>query len=107
MTAFDVRYIAAPGETNAVVVTIEGANVRISDPGATISAGPGCVAAGADVLCDITQTFVEMFVAFDDGDDSADLSDVDSASVSGGAGNDQVVGARLENFSRVARGTTA
>jgi hypothetical protein len=33
--------------------TVEDTNVRISDPGATISAGAGCLPAGADVLCDV------------------------------------------------------
>jgi Ca2+-binding RTX toxin-like protein len=98
VTEFDVRYVAAPGETNDVVVTVDGTVFRISDPGVPISAGPGCVPSGADVLCDSGQFFFEVFINLGDGEDSADLSGIDLAVGMGGAGNDEIVGGRVENL---------
>ena len=86
-----VHYTAGPGETNAVVVTIQDEDVRISDPGATISVGPGCVMDGADALC--LDVFATAFVDLGDGDDSADLSGIDIAIATGGPGNDEILGA--------------
>jgi Ca2+-binding RTX toxin-like protein len=96
---FDVvEYVAAPGETNNVVITLEGGEFRISDPGVPITVGPGCAAAGADVLCGDTSQSEEVIVKLGDGDDSADLSGIGIATVEGGAGNDEIVGAESLNF---------
>ena len=93
-----MEYLAAPGETNHVVITFEGVGFRISDPGVPITVGPGCAAAGADVLCGDISDSEAVSVRLGDGDDSADLSGIDVADVEGGAGNDEIVGARLFNF---------
>lgn len=95
-----LHYTAGPGETNAVVVTIQGEDVRISDPGATISVGPGCVLDGADALClfDFADDFADVFVDLGDGDDSADLSGIEIATATGGPGNDEILGTSFASF---------
>ena len=100
-----LHYTAGPGETNAVVVTIQGEDVRISDPGATISVGPGCVLDGADALClfDFADDFADVFVDLGDGDDSADLSGIEIATATGGPGNDEILGTSFASFTKVAR----
>lgn len=95
-----VVYTAGAGETNALVLTVEGTDMRVSDPGATISAGAGCRPAGADVLCDVGPLLggLDVVISLADGDDRADLSSADSALGTGGFGNDQIVGARYLNW---------
>jgi Ca2+-binding RTX toxin-like protein len=93
-----VQYMAAPGETNHLVMTLEGGGFRLSDPGVPITVGPGCTSAGADVLCGDTSLSEEVFVKLGDGDDSADLSGIGIADVEGGAGNDEIVGAQGFNW---------
>jgi Ca2+-binding RTX toxin-like protein len=98
-----VRYVAAPGETNAVVFTLEDpTHVRISDPGALISAGPGCVSAGADVVCDLSSAgHVAVLVKLGDGHDNADLSITTFNDVWGDEGDDVILGSRrFSNFLR-------
>jgi Ca2+-binding RTX toxin-like protein len=105
----DIVYSAAPGEVNAVVVTEEGLAIRFTDPAAPITAGPGCVADGADALCDFSfLNFVGVHVDLGDGNDSADLTGLDfpmpplfeaGSVVKGGPGNDHVVGgASFDSF---------
>jgi serralysin len=93
----EVLYVASPGESNAVVLTADGLTVRISDPGATISAGAGCVLDGADALCQVDVAFWDVFVDLGDGDDSANLSSAATAIGWAGAGDDQIVGAEFES----------
>jgi Ca2+-binding RTX toxin-like protein len=91
-----VQYLAGPGEANALVLTVEGTNLRVSDAGAVITPGFGCSAAGADALCDVGSfDLVIVSVSLGDGDDSADLRAVDEAEALGGAGNDQILGSRF------------
>jgi Ca2+-binding RTX toxin-like protein len=89
-----VRFQAAPGETNAVVYTVEGpTSVRVADSGAPLVAGAGCVAAGTDVLCEVLDaTQFGGRVWLEDGDDSADLSVLVSTIAMGGPGDDVMIG---------------
>jgi Ca2+-binding RTX toxin-like protein len=85
-----VRYVAASGESNDLVITRTGADFRYSDAGASITAGAGCVMDGADALCPGDGFFV--YVDLDDGDDSADLLENVWGRALGGAGDDIVNG---------------
>jgi Ca2+-binding RTX toxin-like protein len=90
-------YVAAPGESNAVVVTLDASTIRFSDPGATISVGTGCVLDGADAVCEHSDLLEEVFVQLGDGDDSAALSSAADAmwafvGFDGGPGNDRLTG---------------
>jgi Ca2+-binding RTX toxin-like protein len=91
-------YVAAPAETNHLVITLEGGAFRISDPGVPITVGPGCAAAGADVLCGDASLSEGVFVKLGDGDDSADLLGIGMADVEGEAGNDDIIGAHGLNY---------
>jgi Ca2+-binding RTX toxin-like protein len=91
-----VHYVAAPGETNTVVLEYEPSGLRLSDAGATVAAGSGCVQDGAEALCAIGGP-AEMVVALGDGDDVVDLSETVFAIVSGGAGNDRITGSLGQN----------
>ena len=91
-----VHYVAAPGESNAVVLTQDESTVRISDSGATISVGAGCVLDGADAVCQHSD-LLQVFVDLGDGDDSAEFSSADDeiwadVGFDGGPGNDRLTG---------------
>lgn len=92
--------VAAPGERNRVRVAT-GAAARVSDPGAPLTAGPGCVgtASGA-VRCRPaapgSRTAIALRADLGDRDDVLRLDGrpVDSARVRGGAGADRLAGGR-------------
>src|SRR4051812_25478774 len=68
-------YTAAAGETNALIASIVTATgkYRLRDPGATITPGPGCVAATVnDVRCDQAGV-TSLEVALGDGADTAKI----------------------------------
>ncbi len=98
-----VNYVAAAGESNALVLIFDALSmsVRVSDPGATISVGTGCVLDGADAICQLdndSDDFWEPWVELGDGDDSADLSEAGYVVAKGGAGNDQIVGGQEDSI---------
>jgi Ca2+-binding RTX toxin-like protein len=95
-------YSAGPGEPNDVTVQqLSGGSHRITDLGATITAGTGCTAAGAhQVTCSAvpqpppfpTLPIVVLNVALGDQDDTARIAGKISAQISGGAGRDLLTG---------------
>jgi hypothetical protein len=112
-----VEYEAAPGELSDLVVSSEGPDlVRLSDPGSSISPGPGCAAvsanevtcstpAGSHPITDVSvylgdgadrlemRIGVSAWVRGEDGDDRIDARGVDGrATLSGGAGRDSLRG---------------
>ena len=91
-----VRFQAAPGETNAVVYTVEGpTSIRVADSGAPLVAGNRCVPAGADVLCDVGDASrLGGRVWLEDGNDSVDVSAGVTFIVIGGPGDDEIIGPR-------------
>jgi|RhiMetdeSRZDD1v2_1073273.scaffolds.fasta_scaffold02148_25 Ca2+-binding RTX toxin-like protein len=92
-----VHYVAAPGEANSPTFVEEAMGLRVSDAGTTVVAGVGCVQDGADAVCDAIgwERFV---IALGDGNDHLDVSHALFTSiVSGGAGDDQIVGSLNEN----------
>jgi Ca2+-binding RTX toxin-like protein len=97
--ALYVFYEAAPGETNAVVFTIDSpTSIRVADSGAPIiGQAPGCVASGSDVVCDVgDSTESGVLAILGDGNDRADLSAVHFVSVGGGPGDDEILGSQFE-----------
>ena len=112
VSVFGLFYTADAGEANHVSATPEGSSVRLTDGGAPITAGDGCRAEGAAVIC--TGGTAGPRFALGDGEDSItsgvggiidagegnDLVTVTSgAGVNLGPGNDTVVG-------QVAQGTS-
>lgn len=95
-----LRFVAASGEVNALVVSAlpapyDGAapKIRLSDAGAPVtSSSPGCVAEDPhSVICDIAIAFS---ADLGDGDDTYISSAGRTADVSGGPGNDVLTGDR-------------
>jgi hypothetical protein len=80
-----LRITAAPGEYNAITVAPSATALAVTDAGAPLTAGPGCVPEGIGVVC-TGATRVEADLG--DGDDAFTLSAPLPAHVSGGEGND-------------------
>jgi hypothetical protein len=87
-----LRVAAAPGEYNAIEVYPTPSGLDVSDSGAPLTAGAGCIAVGVEALC-TGATRAEADLG--DGDDAFTLSAPLPADLSGGDGNDEltVVGA--------------
>jgi Ca2+-binding RTX toxin-like protein len=86
-------YIAAPGETNQVEASLLAGTVTIRDPGASITAGDGCVVSvdAHEVTCAVG-IHDQLGVALDDLDDSFTLEgDAVDWDVRGGEGADTLV----------------
>jgi Ca2+-binding RTX toxin-like protein len=90
-----LRYIAGTGETNSITMSpMSTLAVEITDPGATITAGPGCTSLDPNtVRCDHESGlgFIEMVLG--DGDDALALPGVrvDRAAYRGQDGDDTLV----------------
>jgi Ca2+-binding RTX toxin-like protein len=83
---------AGPGEPNRLTVARGAAGeLRVTDVGASLLAGPGCTAVGAQqVDCATTSPVLTAFVFAGDGDDT--VSSSVAVSVDGGSGDDRLVG---------------
>lgn len=91
-----VHYVADPGETNDVAVTVSGDEFTIVDPGATISVGPGCSSVSPNEATCSLNFDVRIEVRLGDGNDALSFSDDGEEELYGayfGAdGNDTIVG---------------
>lgn len=90
-----VHYVADPGETNDVTITVSGFDFTIMDPGATINVGPGCTSVSpGEARCSLDfEIYVE--VRLGDGNDALSLAgDVEEGygAYFGGGGNDTILG---------------
>src|SRR4051794_25220741 len=83
-------YLAFPGETNDVVVTMDNGVAVFEDRGSGLFVvGPGCVSAGARTArCSAPQT---LHVELDDGDDRLVARVPLNVLAGGGAGDDQLI----------------
>ena len=83
---------AGPGEANRLIVARgEAGEIRVTDAGAPLVAGPGCTAVGEQrVDCPTTVPSLMAFVFAGDGADT--FSSSLSVNVDGGRGNDRLVG---------------
>lgn len=83
---------AGPGEANRLIVARgEAGEIRVTDAGAPLVAGPGCTAVGEQrVDCPTTVPALMAFVFAGDGADT--FSSSLSVNVDGGRGNDRLVG---------------
>lgn len=91
-----VSYLAPPGETNHVVVTTDATGVTVTDSGATVVAGDGCVSVSANqAFCASSQRPIYVAMRLDDMDDFAKLVGWygDGSSVEGDTGSDTLIGA--------------
>jgi Ca2+-binding RTX toxin-like protein len=95
-----VRYVADPGETNDVTITANNGltELTITDPGATISVGPGCLSVSPNQAKCSLDFEVDLDVRLGDGNDTLLLDYDDEGSGAfcayfGGTGNDTILGA--------------
>ena len=91
-----VHYVAEPGETNDVTITVSGYEFTIVDPGATISVGPGCNSVSpGEATCSTGHFDVRVEVRLGDGNDALSLADDSGEGYGayfGAGGNDTIVG---------------
>lgn len=93
VTGGELRYVATPGETNLVDVTLSGGLLRVTDPGATIRAHHGCTRVGPHYAACRAAGVTSLFVDAGDGNDSVALDRVALPLMAqGGDGNDRLVG---------------
>jgi hypothetical protein len=86
---------AAPGERNALTLSLDGNDIVVRDAGAPPTAGAGCRQAAADtVRCEALVAGQEVTVAAGDGNDGIDAGALRAGQVTleGGPGNDFVAG---------------
>lgn len=98
----NLRFDAAPGEINGVVVTqIAPGEFRVSDQ-APITPGPGCTGSDGDETNSVSCTsdgFTAVFAGLGDRDDSMSFSGVAAAAtVDGGEGDDSLGGTTAGDF---------
>ena len=86
-----VFYAAAPGEVNNLTVSLPGTDYVLTDPGATVDAGPGCTASGNTATCPGTG-IIGITVSGGDGADSLTNTTSTPSTLSGGDGNDSLEG---------------
>jgi Ca2+-binding RTX toxin-like protein len=84
-------YTAGAGEANDLTISLSGANYILSDPGATITAGPGCTASGNTATCAVADVN-GITVSAGDGSDSVKNTTSTPSTLSGGDGNDSLEG---------------
>ncbi len=87
-----IDYAAAPGEINALRASASGAAVTLDDPGATIAAGLGCVAAGVHRVTCRGGALPALSADLGDGADAATVTGLLPAVLDGGAGDDALAG---------------
>src|SRR5215213_7363977 len=85
VTAGALRITATPGEYNAITVAPSATGLAISDAGAPLTAGHGCIPEGVQAIC-TGATRIEANLG--DGDDALMLSAPLPADLEGGEGND-------------------
>src|SRR4051794_37373109 len=93
VSAGTLRYVAAPGEVNDVVLAAPTgtAEIDLSDPDVTMVAGPGCTLRFASAACDATGiTRIALDLGdMDDRERTVILSPL-PMTVDGGTGNDSI-----------------
>jgi Ca2+-binding RTX toxin-like protein len=86
-----VYYTADAGEVNNLIISLAGNSYTLSDPGATITAGPGCTAAGHVAVCPAAG-IIGLTVSAGDGADGILNNTATPSTLSGGDGSDSLQG---------------
>jgi hemolysin type calcium-binding protein len=86
LDAGTLRVIAAPGEANAVIITDGPAGPTVTDDGAPLAVVPGCCLGATRIEVDLG-----------DGDDTLTLNTTLPATVSGGDGDDVLIGGAADD----------
>ena len=86
-----VFYTATPGEVNNLTLGLSGADYRLDDLGATITAAPPCAAGGTTATCPAAG-IIGITVSADDGADSVTNTTATPSTLSGGDGDDSLAG---------------
>ena len=82
---------AAPGEVNRLAIAPATGTLSITDAGAPLQAGAGCLTAGGAVEC-ATLPLLDVVVDLGDGDDTLTATAALPLEVTDGAGDDAVTG---------------
>jgi Ca2+-binding RTX toxin-like protein len=98
-----VYYIAGTAEENDISISLVGSDYVLSDPGALITAGPGCSASGNQAVCPAAG-IIGITVNTADGADSARNNTSTPSTLSGGDGNDSLQGGNGNDTLRGNRG---
>lgn len=98
-SVYELEYLAAPGETNQLVITREGSGIRVTDlSGAPVTNAGSCVTqvSPSEIVCASLTGEERMTFATLDGDDSIGFGDAalaaEHVTVNGGDGNDTIRG---------------
>jgi Ca2+-binding RTX toxin-like protein len=98
-----VYYIAGEGEENDISISLVGSNYVLTDPGAPITAGPGCTADGNRAVCP-ADGIIGITMNTGDQADSARNNTWTPSTLSGGDGNDSLQGGNGNDTLRGNRG---
>jgi Ca2+-binding RTX toxin-like protein len=98
-----VYYTAGTVEENDISISLVGSNYVLSDPGALITAGPGCTASGSQAVCPAAE-IIGITVNTADEADSARNNTSTPSTLSGGDGNDSLQGGNGNDTLRGNRG---
>jgi Ca2+-binding RTX toxin-like protein len=101
-----VYYVAGPVEENDITISVVGSDYVLSDPGAVITAGPGCAATGNQAVCPAAG-IIGITVNTGDEADSARNNTSTPSTLSGGDGNDSLQGGAGNDTLRGNRGLDA
>jgi Ca2+-binding RTX toxin-like protein len=101
-----VYYTAGTAEENDISISLVGSDYVLSDPGALITAGPGCTASGSQAVCPAAG-IIGITVNTADGADSARNNTSTPSTLSGGDGNDSLQGGNGNDTLRGNRGLDA
>jgi Ca2+-binding RTX toxin-like protein len=98
-----VYYTAGPAEENDISISLVGSNYVLTDPGALITAGPGCTASGNQAVCPAAG-IIGITMNTGDEADSARNNTWTPSTLSGGDGNDSLQGGNGNDTLRGNRG---
>jgi Ca2+-binding RTX toxin-like protein len=98
-----VYYTAGAGEVNDLTISLSGGNYVLSDPGAAITAGPGCSIVDNTARCPAVG-IIGITVGLGDGSDHVKNATPTPSTLSGGDGNDTLEGGSGDDILRGNKG---
>jgi Ca2+-binding RTX toxin-like protein len=98
-----VYYTAGPAEENDISISLVGSHYVLTDPGALITAGPGCIASDNQAVCP-AEGIIGITMNTGDEADSARNNTWTPSTLSGGDGNDSLQGGNGNDTLRGNRG---
>lgn len=99
-----VFYVAGAGEKNDLTISVVGENYILSDPGAQVTAGPGCTASDNNTAACPAAGITGITVSAGDVADNVKNATSTPSTLSGGDGNDSLAGGSGNNILRGNKG---